>query len=97
MDGFFAIGVVEDGQINIVSSSEGKWIPSDAVPTFASSYQVALTCAGGLVTLRVNDQTVAEYKVVLSRSGGTYGLFVVTFEGAVGPVEFDDFQVSTQP
>ncbi len=96
--GYHIVGYFKDG-VEIPSNTDrvATWTPNAAIPKFAAAYRIEFTCADDHATLVVNGSIIGDYPMSLPAAGGRYGLFATAFGRAIGPLAFDDFEVSARP
>jgi hypothetical protein len=92
-DGFYAIVRSQDRADTFLSSDSGKWVQSDAITRNAESYDLAVVCADGSITLEVDGEIIASVDDEVFASG-QIGLFVLTFEQPEAHVRFDHLTVT---
>lgn len=92
-DGYYAIiRMVNEADTILTDPNENKWIFSEDITLNASQYRLAVQCAGGEISLMVDDKTIATVQDS-TFTRGEIGLFVLTFDEPEADVRFDNLRV----
>jgi len=93
--GEYAIIRATDGKDDVFLTNDGDWASSDLITHNADSYRVGADCAGGTLTLYVDDEQIATV-TDSTYSSGHVGLFTWSGEDvASADVSFDDFVLTS--
>jgi hypothetical protein len=91
-DGFAGISKLTNGNVTVISSSDGKMQPVNNINKGAASNHIRADCIGSTLTLYVNGNQVAMASDS-SLSGGDTGLFAQTYDTGGVDILFHDFNV----
>ena len=92
-DGYAGISMVSNGNVNIISSPDGKIQAVNNINKGAASNHIRADCIGSTLTLYVNGNQVATASDS-TLSGGDTGLFAQTYDTGGVDILFHDFNVS---
>lgn len=96
VDGYYAIVRTENNEdFFLTDATNQQWLTSDAIQTFADTYDLVLECGDGELRLILDGQEIASVQDTTFPSGDV-GLFLRAFEGTNNEVRFDDLAVTAR-